>query len=159
MYVYQIYPLVLNRPNQHSFCMLLLPCMVNLALSELSQPPMPKVCLVHPEITLDSCVPVQLGLCNFSDVTLTDSQSDNSIHAPPASRQSGQPSWGYWQSCQPVWDVSVKAHPVCHSVSLPGHCGIRLLFPFHPSFPPISFSLFHSLYVSCLFSFRDRAAP
>lgn len=66
---------------------------------------------VHPEITLGSCEP-----CSHSDVTLTDSQPDNSIHAPPASCQSGRPSWGYWRSCQAVWDVSVKAHPHGHSV-------------------------------------------
>lgn len=97
---------------------------------------------VHPEITLGSCVPVQPGPCSHSDVTLTDSRPDNSIHAPPASCQSGRPSRGYWRSCQPVWDVSVKAHPLCHSVSLPGQSDIRLLSPFHPS---ISFSFFHSV--------------
>lgn len=86
---------------------------------------------VHPEITLGSCVPVQPGPYSHSDVTLTDSRPDNSIHAPPASCQSGWPSWGYWRSCQPVWDVSVKAHPLCHSVSLPGQSDIRLLSPFH----------------------------
>lgn len=90
---------------------------------------------VHPEITLGSCVPVQPGPCSHSDVTLTDSQPDNSIHAPPASCQSGRPSWGYWRSCQPVWDVSVKAHPLCHSVSLPGQSDIRLLSSFRPSLP------------------------
>lgn len=93
---------------------------------------------VHPEITLGSCVPVQPGPCSHSDVTLTDSRPDNSIHAPPASCQSGRPSWGYWRSCQPVWDVSVKAHPLCHSVSLPGQSDICLLSPFHLSFPSIS---------------------
>lgn len=94
----------------------------------------------HPEITLGSCVPVQPGPCSHSDVTLTDSRPDNSIHAPPASCQSGRPSWGYWRSCQPVWDVSVKAHPLCHSVSLPRKSDIRLLSPFHPSFPSLSIS-------------------
>lgn len=94
----------------------------------------------HPEITLGSCVPVQPGPCSHSDVTLTDSRPDNSIHAPPASCQSGRPSWGYWRSCQPVWDVSVKAHPLCHSVSLPRQSDIRLLSPFHPSFPSLSIS-------------------
>lgn len=106
---------------------------------------------VHPEITLGSCVPVQPGPCSHSDVTLTDSRPDNSIHAPPASCQSAQPSWGYWRSCQPVWDVSVKAHPLCHSVSLPGQSDIRLLSSFHPSFLSVSFSFFHSLFV-CLLS-------
>lgn len=100
---------------------------------------------VHPEITLGSCVPVQPGPCSHSDVTLTDSRPDNSIHAPPASCQSGWPSRGYWRSCQPVWDVSVKAHPLCHSVSLPGQSDIRLLSPFHPS--RLSLSLFLPLSV------------
>lgn len=103
---------------------------------------------VHPEITLGSCVPVQPGPCSHSDVTLTDSRPDNSIHAPPASCQSGRPSWGYWRSCQPVWDVSVKAHPLCHSVSLPGQSDIRLLSSFHPSFSSTSF--FRSLSVCLL---------
>lgn len=105
---------------------------------------------VYPEITLGSCVPVQPGPRSHSDVTLTDSRPDNSIHAPPASCQSGRPSWGYWRSCQPVWDVSVKAHPLCHSVSLPGQSDIRLLSSFHPSFPSISFSFFYSLSVCLL---------
>lgn len=111
---------------------------------------------VHPEITLGSCVPVQPRPCSHSDVTLTDSRPDNSIHAPPASCQSGRPSRGYWRSCQPVWDVSVKAHPLCHSVSLPGQSDIRLLSPFHPSFPSISFSFFHSLSVRLLPVFLQR---
>lgn len=114
---------------------------------------------VHPEITLGSCVPVQPGPCSHSDVTLTDSRPDNSIHAPPASCQSGRPSWGYWRSCQPVWDVSVKAHPLCHSVSLPGQSDIRLLSPFHPSLRLHLFLFTPCLSVSFLFSFRDTAAP
>lgn len=103
---------------------------------------------VRPEITLGSCVPVQPGPCSHSDVTLTDSRPDNSIHAPPASCQSGRPSWGYWRSCQPVWDVSVKAHPLCHAASLPGQSDIRLLSSFYPFFP---FHLFLFLLLSvCL---------
>lgn len=97
---------------------------------------------VHPKITLGSCVPAQPGPCSHSDVTLTDSPPDNSIHAPPASCQSQRPSWGYWRSCQPVWDVSVKAHPLCHSVSLPGQPDVRLLSSFHLSFLSTSISFF-----------------
>lgn len=62
------------------------------------------------QITLDSCAasPVSTAML------LIDSWPDNSIQPPPACCQSGLPSWGYWQSCQPAWDVSVKAPPhVC----------------------------------------------
>lgn len=87
-------------------------------------------------------MPAQPGPCSHSDVTLTDSPPDNSIHAPPASCQSQRPSWGYWRSCQPVWDVSVKAHPLCHSVSRPGQPDVRLLSSFHLSFLSTSVSFF-----------------
>lgn len=104
----------------------------------------------HPRITLGSCVCAQPGRCSHSDVTLTDSSPDNSIHAPPASCQSRRPSWGYWRSCQLVWDVSVKAHPLCHSISPPGQPDVRLLSSFYLSFPSISFSFFPSRSVCLL---------
>lgn len=148
--IYQIGPLMSNRPNQllcaaaamyDNFSMI---WMWAASASRASSPP------AHPEITLGSCAPVQPGPRSHSDVTLTDSRPDNSIHAPPASCQSGRPSWGYWRSCQPVWDVSVKAHPLCHSVSLPGQSDIRLLSSFHPTF---AFSRFLFLPLSvCLLS-------
>lgn len=146
-----------NSPNQYSHCTLPLPRTVILSVMRAPLAFRAKSLPAHPEITLGSCVPVQPGPSNHSDVTLTDSRPDNSIHAPPASCQSGRPSWGYWRSCQPVWDVSVKAHPLCHSVSLPGQPDIRLLSP-----PPYLAS-FHLLLLSsaksCPLSFRDVAAP
>lgn len=105
------------------------------AWSELPEPPVLKDCLYSQRSPWAAVCLFSKGLSN---VTLTDSRPDNSIHAPPASCQSGRPSWGYWRSCQPVWDVSVKAHPLCHSVSLPGQSDVRLLSPFHLSFPSIS---------------------
>ena len=46
--------------------------------------------------------------CFHGAVQLIDSQPDNSIQPPPAICQSGESSWGYWQSCQFGWDVSVR---------------------------------------------------
>lgn len=55
--------------------------------------------------------------------------------------------------------MSVKAHPLCHSVSLPGQSDIRLLSPPLPPFlpfPSISFSFFRSLSVRLLPVFLQR---
>ena len=156
--IYQICPLVLKKkrgPQSTRLSYAAAAVYGNFSMIWAASASRAKSLRVHPEITLGSCVPVQPGPCSHSDVTLTDSRPDNSIHAPPASCQSGRPSWGYWRSCQPVWDVSVKAHPLCHSVSLPGQSDIRLLSPFHPSLRLHLFS-FHSLSVRLLPVFLQR---
>lgn len=102
-----------------------------------SSPSVPKVCMCTRRSPW-TAVPVQPGPCSCGDLTLTDSRPDNSIHAPPASCQSKRPSRGYWRSCRPVWDVSVKAHPLCHRFSLHGRSAVRLPSVFQRSLSSFS---------------------
>lgn len=158
--IYQIYPLVEHRHNQLSYCVLLWPCMVILAWSELPQPPVPKARLYTQRSPWAAVCLFSRGLVATAMwLWLTVGLTTPFMRHLLAVNQGGHPG---------AIDGAVSLCEMClskptHSATL-SPCLGSLTFVYCPPstllfLPSPSLSSTLCLSVSCLFPIRDMAAP